>query len=86
MDQWDDVFERLMKSTLGLPPDVTLSAAHRLVDLGVDSIQMMALMGDLEEAYDIMFDEAVTFEMFGTVGMVWQEIERARSEGASPST
>jgi len=70
---WDDQFEQLLRSHLPfLSAAEPLDADAALVDLGLDSLGKVELLGSLEDAYDIRFmDEALSVETFETPETLW---------------
>jgi len=58
-----------------VPPDVPLK------DLGLNSMQAVELVFDLEDELDLTLpDEAMTAETFATADRLWQAVSAARSE------
>ncbi|MGW1845551.1 phosphopantetheine-binding protein [Streptomyces sp. NPDC001966] len=74
---WDDRFEQILRSNLNfLAADTPLDDDASLSDLGLDSMQTVALLVELEKAYEIAFpDEALTAETFATAGNLWTQVE-----------
>jgi acyl carrier protein len=73
---WDERFEAVVRANAPfLPPDEPLEPAHSLFDLGLDSMGTVALLLELEEAFEVTFpDEALTPEVFATPGSLWGAI------------
>lgn len=70
-----------------LRSDAELHADLALRALGLDSINSVALMLDLEERFDINLPNALlTAETFATAGSLWATLESVRqsSAGAAP--
>jgi acyl carrier protein len=72
---WDDRFETLVRKHIKLPADEPLNPDARLADLGLGSIQIVDLLVDLEQAFDIVFtDELLAPDTFGTPRSLWKSI------------
>jgi acyl carrier protein len=74
---WDDRFEQILRSNLNsLAAETPLADDAPLADLGLDSMQTVALLVELEKVYEIAFpDEAMTAETFATAGNLWTQVE-----------
>ncbi|WP_433392201.1 acyl carrier protein [Micromonospora sp. KLBMP9576] len=78
----DPTFEAVLRRHLRhldagspIPPDVALK------DLGLDSMQAVELVFDLEDELDVALpDEAMTAETFATAGRLWQAVDAARTQ------
>jgi acyl carrier protein len=72
-DHWDRNFEATIRRSLPyLPPDASLEPDASLLDLGLDSVQMVGVMVAIEDQYGIQFpDEMLTAETFSTPGNLW---------------
>lgn len=84
MAEWDEQFESTVRTHLRyLRPETPLDAEARLVDLGLDSVQMISLLLILEEAFGVTIpDEALTQEMFSTPTTLWRVIAELREKTA----
>lgn len=74
-------FEALLRPHLPFAGTEFLTADDRLSDLGLDSMALVAMMADLEDAYHLELpDEFLSEETFGSVGSLWRavlEVSRA---------
>jgi acyl carrier protein len=72
---WSGPFEDLVKAQLTMAPDGRLRHDDVLADLGLDSLGAMALLMELEEAYEIVFpDELLVPATFATPGALWSSL------------
>ena len=63
-----------------LPQDQDLHPENRLRDLGLNSMQAIDLVFDLEDNCGVTLpDDQLTDATFETAGSLWQAVERARS-------
>ncbi|MEC3998163.1 phosphopantetheine-binding protein [Actinacidiphila sp. DG2A-62] len=61
-----------------------LSAADDLAALGLDSMGVVQLLAELEDAFGVELpDEALTEETFETVGSLWSAVDAHTAAGAS---
>lgn len=60
----------------------SITPASRLEDLGIDSMQAIVLLYDLEERYDIEIPTEV-FESIESVGDIISKLEQIRGSGTS---
>lgn len=68
-------YERILREHLHGYSD-ELSNSSRLTDLGVDSLAVVQLLINIEDAFEIFFpDELVTAQTFNTVGSLRAVIE-----------
>ncbi|MER7004156.1 phosphopantetheine-binding protein [Dactylosporangium sp. NPDC000555] len=68
---WDERFERVLRVHLA-PGAAPLSPDDRLFELGLDSLAVVQLATDLEDAYGVFLpDESLTRESFATPGRLW---------------
>ncbi|MCQ8768461.1 acyl carrier protein [Streptomyces telluris] len=74
---WDDQFEQLLRKFLPfLAPDEPLESGTALRDLGLDSLGVVELLGNLESTYDVRFlDGALAMENFENPGILWKTVE-----------
>ncbi|MEW2193673.1 phosphopantetheine-binding protein [Streptomyces microflavus] len=69
---WDGRFEEVLRRHLPAGDSVELRADHELSKLGLDSLEIIRLLLDMEESYAIAFpDERLTGETFQTVASLW---------------
>ncbi|VAW75849.1 hypothetical protein MNBD_GAMMA15-2524 [hydrothermal vent metagenome] len=61
----------------------SITPANRLDELGIDSMQAIVLLYDLEERYDIEIPTEV-FESIECVGDIISKLEHIRGSGTSP--
>src|SRR3712207_2788093 len=65
-------YTAILKEYLPLSGPAPLEPSDSLVDLGLDSVNTVALLVGLEEAFGAHFpDEALTGDTFATVGSLW---------------
>lgn len=83
---WDERFERILRSNLNLlAQEAPLAVDASLSALGLDSMQTVALLVELEDTYEITFpDESLTADTFATAGNLWTQVA-ACAAIASPS-
>jgi acyl carrier protein len=76
MAAWDLLYEKVLRPHLPYAnADRALAPTDGLADLGLDSLETIALLLDLEAEYAITFpDELLTNETFSTVGALWAAI------------
>jgi acyl carrier protein len=83
--EWDDVFEEaVVKHLLGEDP---LLPETDLVARGLDSMETMALIVDLEEAYDIVIDDTdLSADTFVSASALWSVVSRSigQTAGSDP--
>lgn len=74
--QWDERFEQILRNNLkGLAAAAPLTADISLPDLGLNSVQTVSLLIELEETYEINLpEEAMVYRTFSTPGSLWQVI------------
>ncbi|MCX5200084.1 phosphopantetheine-binding protein [Streptomyces sp. NBC_00237] len=82
---WDDQFEQLIRSFLPfLPPQEELTPDADLLDLGLDSLGTVQLLGTLEEVYQVRFlDSALTMDTFRTGRVLWDTVQSMLHSTAS---
>ncbi|QMU69784.1 phosphopantetheine-binding protein [Streptacidiphilus sp. P02-A3a] len=73
---WDDRFEQVLRPHLpAAGPGQALHDADELRDLGLDSMETIQLLLDLESRFEVTFpDELLTAETFATVGGLWTAV------------
>jgi nodulation protein F len=66
-------FETVLRGHLPfLGPDEKITADLPLREMGLDSMGIVALLVDLEGAFDVRFhDDALVIEVFNTAGTLW---------------
>ncbi|MDL5199790.1 phosphopantetheine-binding protein [Streptomyces sp. ALI-76-A] len=70
-----DQFEQILKDTLPEAPPARLNKTEKLVDLGMNSLLLIQLVVQLEDAFRIsMPDDAMTAETFESVGSLWEAL------------
>ncbi|MGB2949191.1 MAG: phosphopantetheine-binding protein [Rhodococcus sp. (in: high G+C Gram-positive bacteria)] len=76
---WDRAFERhIARAVPRLSIENGLSAEEDLKNAGLDSLALVALLGDLEREYGIAItDDQLTAENFASPASIWALIERA---------
>lgn len=82
---WDERFEGVLRPNLpllaasvGLAPDASLAA------LGLDSLQTVSLLVELEETYEVVVpDDALTAETFASPTSLWEQISALLSQSGS---
>lgn len=80
----DPAFEAVLRPRLAhLPDDAELPPGASLRDLGLDSMQAVELVFDLEDELDVQLpDEAMTAETFATAASLWAALCAARDEAS----
>ncbi|WP_030378784.1 MULTISPECIES: phosphopantetheine-binding protein [unclassified Streptomyces] len=75
---WDARLEAIVRENCPhLDDDVSLTADDLLVDLGLDSLAMAAIVVQTEETFGFVFpDDELTAETFATMGTVWEAVSR----------
>jgi len=75
-------FENLLRQRLKyLPSDKPLDGNHPLKDYGLDSMEAVDLLLDIEDTYGIIMpDKYLTEETFSTAQALWETIEHLRQE------
>ncbi|MDV9194474.1 phosphopantetheine-binding protein [Streptomyces sp. Wh19] len=82
--QWDERFESLVRAALGsLPADQILAADLDLPRAGLDSLAVVELLIQIEDAYQLIIpDELLTFATFATPGALWRAVAGLSAEVA----
>lgn len=80
---WSDDFERVLRAHLPqLEPDWPLAPDQVLADVGLDSLESVSLLLDLEDAFGTSFsDEVLATGRFDTPESTWQLLQAARTGG-----
>ncbi|WP_329333161.1 phosphopantetheine-binding protein [Streptomyces sp. NBC_00663] len=83
---WDERFEQLLRSGLPLlPHGATIPADRPLIDLGLDSVGVVALVTGIEDTYDVTFgDEILDVELFSSALYLWQTLRRLAGDRTGP--
>jgi acyl carrier protein len=75
VDTWPKRFEEILRHHLPLSDGITIAADRALSDLGLDSLAIVGLVFDLEEAFAVVFPDAlVSPDTFATAGSLWRAI------------
>ncbi|MGH3823820.1 MAG: acyl carrier protein [Pseudonocardiaceae bacterium] len=74
--EWDAKFEGTVRKVVsGLPPEAPLLPDTNLHDHGLDSILIITLIVELENAYEVRFpDESLVPETCRTPGTLWRTV------------
>jgi acyl carrier protein len=75
---WDEQFEKLLRTGLSLLPSGSAIPPDRpLIDLGLDSVGVVALVTGIEDTYDVTFgDEILDLELFSSASCLWRAVKR----------
>lgn len=75
-DRWDEHFESTVRPSLPyLQPEASLTPDASLLDLGLDSVQMVSVLVAIEEKYGVEFpDDMLTVETFATPSNLWRAV------------
>jgi acyl carrier protein len=69
---WPAEYEDVLRQHLPLAGDGRLRPDAELVDLGLDSLGLVALLVDIEETFRVEIpDELLNGETFASVGALW---------------
>lgn len=81
----DPAFEVILRRRLGyLSADEALLPDASLKDLGLDSMQAVELVFDLEDELGVVLpDEAMTAQTFATAASLWTALTAARGQIAA---
>ncbi|MEU1176781.1 phosphopantetheine-binding protein [Streptomyces sp. NPDC005820] len=73
---WDERFESVVRPNLPLlEPETPLAPDAAFAALGLDSMQTVSLLVEVEEAYDIVMpDEALAAETFAGPLSLWRQV------------
>lgn len=79
--EWDDRFDALLREHLsGLAPETPLRADDDLRGLGLDSMAMVQVLLDVEQAYQVMLpDDALSSSTFSTPQTLWNAVRAAEA-------
>lgn len=73
MPVWGEHFESPVRRRLpNLAANDALLADTQPRDLGIDSLNMVSLLDELEDGYGVTTDEALTAETFATPRPLWR--------------
>lgn len=79
---WTSEFETILRGHLPLAADVPLSPTVELRDLGLDSMELVSLLLDLEEGFAITVpDELLVGPTFATAQTLWDAISSLVESG-----
>lgn len=68
-------FQNILRSHLPYADAGDFSASDELAGLGLDSMGVVRLLGDIEDRYDIELpDDILNEETFDTVGSLWRAL------------
>lgn len=78
---WPDRFETILRGHLPmLPADAPLAPDADLLALGMDSMETVSVLLELEDGFAVSFpDELLTRETFGTATRLWQAVDSLRA-------
>lgn len=80
-----ETLQEILRSRLPFVDSEKLAASDELVGLGLDSMTVVQLLGDLEETYGIELpDDILNEETFATVGSLWLALAELLVPGAWP--
>lgn len=84
----DQTFETILRRRLkNLPDGEPLNAEAPLKELGLDSMEAVELVFDLEEEMDVVLpDDVMTAETFATAQSLYEAVDRVRGEPAARSS
>jgi acyl carrier protein len=78
---WDSGFEDVLRPHLPYAGGRALRPDDALADLGLDSLEVINLLLDIEGTYGLAFpDEMLTAETFATVGSLWDAVAAVAAE------
>jgi acyl carrier protein len=79
-------YTNLLRTYLPLSGSAPLQPSHQLVDLGLDSLNTVALLVEIEEVFGVAIpDDLITADIFDTVESLWAVLSTLMRE-AGPST
>lgn len=81
---WPPGYDRMLRGHLPfLAADEPLLPESALIDLGLDSLGMVALLVGIEEEFGVFLpDEMLGHELLATAGTLWDAIEGLRADAA----
>jgi acyl carrier protein len=87
MVEWPAEFETLLRRHCRLaPPGAPIDPDELLINLGVDSLEVVELIVAIEDTFDLTIpQEALTPAVFATAASVWQMVSGLLPEGVSPA-
>ncbi len=79
---WSPQFETVLRARLPLlSPDEPLPPDVNLQNLGLDSLDTVQLMGDLESEFSIVFtDDLLTAATFSSAGKLWAAVAQLSAD------
>jgi len=76
-------FQELLRPYLPFAESGALDEASDLGSLGLDSMSIVALLGDIEDRYELELpDDILNESTFATVGSLWRALALLLPEGA----
>ncbi|MEU7829504.1 acyl carrier protein [Nonomuraea sp. NPDC049129] len=83
MKEWDQGFESILRRNLPLLSDSNpLEPDARLSNLGLDSLQTVSMLVELESHYELAIpDDALSVEIFATPSDLWAVIAEHMQTG-----
>ncbi|MEV5975210.1 acyl carrier protein [Streptomyces sp. NPDC051921] len=77
---WDERFEEILRRFLPfLEEDEKLEGDLTLRDFGLDSLETVGLLAELERAYEVKFvGDALAVENFATPDRLWATLDELR--------
>lgn len=81
----NDAFGAILRRHLKyLAPDADIPSAAPLRDLGLDSMQAVELVFDLEDELGVVLpDEAMTAQTFATADTLWRAVEQVAPDASA---
>ena len=80
-------FQELLRPYLPFAESGPLDDSSDLGSLGLDSMSIVALLGDIEDRYDLELpDDILNEATFATVGSLWRALALLLPDGALDST
>jgi acyl carrier protein len=78
LSEWPPEFEDLLRPHLPkVAPETPLPPDEALVTLGLDSLELVGLLVDIETTFDFSMDEhLITAETFYSVRTLWEALAR----------
>ncbi|MET8139912.1 phosphopantetheine-binding protein [Sphaerisporangium sp. NPDC005288] len=77
-NSWPGDFETLLRQHLSaIPADNPIPPDQSLFELGLDSVGAVTLLTELEDHFDIQFDdEVLDLQLFSGVTYLWQAVRK----------